>query len=106
MSPETITAIFTALAAVLGTQGALKFVEVWGNRRKDGVAAELSLSGGWEALYSKTSDRVAALEAELKLTREEVARLVVENARLHVENEHLSAALQTVKDRVAQLESQ
>jgi len=104
MDATTLTAIIAAVAAVLGTQGFLKIVDVWGGRKAAAVEVELKLSGGWQQLADRTSARVTILETEIARLQSEVLRLTEDNAKLLADNTRMEADIADLSAMVKQLE--
>jgi cell division protein FtsB len=105
MDSASVTAILAAVVAVLGTQGFLKLVDVWGSRKAAAVQVELQLSGGWQQLADRTSARVTILEAEIARLQAEVMRLTAENAQLWADNTRMESSIADMRATIARLET-
>jgi hypothetical protein len=106
MDPTAVTAILAAVVAVLGTQGFLRVVDVWGGRKAAQVEVDLKLSGGWQQLADRMSARVSILEADIGKLQAEVLRLTILNAKLAADNVRLESEVADLVASVRQLEQQ
>jgi cell division protein FtsB len=104
MDPTAVTAILAAVVAVLGTQGFLRVVDVWGGRKAAQVEVDLKLSGGWQQLADRMSARVTTLEASITKLQDEVIRLSAVNSKLAADNFRLEGEVADLVARIKQLE--